>query len=322
MDSNMIKLRYGCNPHQTIANVRNGDEQFPGPIKILNSQPGYINLLDALNAWQLVKELDKAINLPAATSFKHVSPAGAAIGETITDAYRKARGADPKSSFGDFIALSRTVDLECAKYIKTVVSDGIIAPAYDEDALELLKQKKDGKYIILGMDTKYTPPKLEIREVYGLMFTQERNTIKLNDTTLLFNIVTKNKDISTEARNDLVLASITLKYTQSNSVGYALNGQMIGIGAGQQSRIDCTELAGQKAITWAKERWRGKQNLSKASLSSDAFFPFRDNIDCAARCGVKYIVQAGGSIKDEEVINAANETDMVMFFSGIRLFHH
>lgn len=315
----MINLKYGCNPHQTFANVRNGDEQFPGPIKILNDQPSYINLLDALNAWQLVKELDEAINLPAATSFKHVSPAGAAIGETITDAYSKARGADPKSSFGDFIALSRTVDLECAKYIKTVVSDGIIAPDYDEDALELLKQKKDGKYIILGMDTEYSPPKLEIREVYGLMFTQERNTIKLNDTSLLFNIVTENKDISAETRNDLVLASITLKYTQSNSVGYALNGQMIGIGAGQQSRIDCTILAGNKASTWAKNT---VEELDKVTLASDAFFPFRDNVDYAAKCGVKYIVQPGGSVKDDEVINAANEHDMVMYFSNIRLFHH
>ena len=315
----MINLKYGCNPHQTFANVRNGDEQFPGPIKILNDQPSYINLLDALNAWQLVRELDEAINLPAATSFKHVSPAGAAIGETITDAYSKARGADPKSSFGDFIALSRTVDLECAKYIKTVVSDGIIAPEYDEDALELLKQKKDGKYIILGMDIEYSPPKLEIREVYGLMFTQERNTIKLNDTSLLFNIVTENKDISAEARNDLVLSSITLKYTQSNSVGYALNGQMIGIGAGQQSRIDCTILAGNKASTWAKN---SVGELDKVTLASDAFFPFRDNVDYAAKCGVKYIVQPGGSVKDNEVINAANEHDMVMYFSNIRLFHH
>ena len=314
-----MNLKYGCNPHQTVASVRNGDLQYPGPIKILNSQPGYINLLDALNAWPLVKELDATLGIPAATSFKHVSPAGAAVSETITDAYKKARGADPKSSFGDFIALSRTVDLECAKYIKTVVSDGIIAPAYDEDALELLKQKKSGKYIILKIDPDYAPPKLEIREVYGLMFTQERNTIKLNNTSLLFNIVTENKDISTEARNDLVLASITLKYTQSNSVGYAKNGMMIGIGAGQQSRIDCTKLAGDKALA---NNLALIEDLTDLSLSSDAFFPFRDNIDYAAKCGVKYIVQAGGSNRDEEVIDAANEHNIVMFFSGIRLFHH
>ena len=175
----MINLKYGCNPHQAVASVRNGDLQYPGPIKILNSQPGYINLLDALNAWQLVKELDEALGQPAATSFKHVSPAGAAIGETLTEAYTKAREADPKSSFGDFIALSRNIDKECASYIKKVVSDGVIAPGCDEDALEILKQKKGGKYIVLTIDPDYEAPKLEIREVFGLMFTQERNTIKL-----------------------------------------------------------------------------------------------------------------------------------------------
>jgi len=321
----MINLKYGCNPHQTIANVRNGEDLSPGPIKILNSQPGYINLLDALNAWQLVKELDEALGQPAATSFKHVSPAGAAVGDTLTEAYQLAREADPKSSFGDFIALSRNIDKECASYIKTVVSDGVIAPGCDDDALEILKQKKDGKYIVLSINPEYEAPKLEIREVYGLMFTQERNTIKLNEESLLHNIVTENKGITEGAKRDLILASITLKYTQSNSVGYAKDGMMLGIGAGQQSRIDCTKLAGDKAWAhcgqgrFAKPYAVAKRDLS---VSSDAFFPFRDNIDYAAQCGVKYIVQAGGSNRDKEVIEAANEHDMVMFFSGIRLFHH
>tara|TARA_B100000686_G_scaffold22569_1_gene20539 strand:+ start:865 stop:1809 length:945 start_codon:yes stop_codon:yes gene_type:complete len=312
---NYITLKYGCNPHQGSASVASAKRNLP--FTELNGQPGYINLLDAINAWQLVKELGSALGLPAATSFKHVSPAGAAVGETITDAYRKARSADPKSSFGDFIALSHKVDLECAEYIKTVVSDGIAAPAYDDDALELLKEKKDGKYLILQMDAGYLPPPIETREIYGVVFSQQRNDIILNKETLITKIVTKNKELSAIAQNDLVLAAITLKYTQSNSVGYALNGQMIGIGAGQQSRIDCTELAGNKATTWAKE-----QKLDKVSLASDAFFPFRDNIDYAAKCGVKYIVQAGGSVKDNEVIEAADEHDMVMIFSGIRLFHH
>ena len=317
---NYITLKYGCNPHQGSASVQGAKRTLP--FIELNGQPGYINLLDAINAWQLVKELYEALGLPAATSFKHVSPAGAAVGKTITDAYKKARSADPKSSFGDFIALSHKVDLECAKYIKTVVSDGIAAPAYDKDALELLKEKKGGKYLILAMDVGYQPPPIETREIYGVVFTQQRNNIKLNQNTLLTKIVTKNKIIPAEAQNDLVLAAITLKYTQSNSVGYALNGQMIGVGAGQQSRIDCTELAGTKATTWAIDKWQGNQNLSKVSLASDAFFPFRDNIDYAAQCGVKYVVQAGGSVKDEEVIEAADQHNMVMVFSGIRLFHH
>ena len=313
---NYITLKYGCNPHQGGASVQSAKRILP--FTELNGQPGYINLLDAINAWQLVTELDGALGASAATSFKHVSPAGAAIGKTITEAYKKARGADPKSSFGDFIALSQKVDLECAEYIKTVVSDGIVAPAYDEDALELLKQKKSGKYIILAMDPGYQPPPIETREIYGVVFTQQRNDIKLNRETLLTKIVTNNKELSSTAQDDLVLASITLKYTQSNSVGYALDGQMIGIGAGQQSRIDCTELAGNKAIAWADQHGTYKN----VSLASDAFFPFRDNIDYAAKCGVKYVVQAGGSVKDEEVIAAANEHNMVMIFSGIRLFHH
>tara|TARA_B100000949_G_scaffold79537_1_gene71007 strand:+ start:423 stop:1406 length:984 start_codon:yes stop_codon:yes gene_type:complete len=327
MDNNIINLKYGCNPHQNSALVSGANllgTRFVSslPFIVLSGQPGYINLMDALNAWQLVKELDKGLNLPAATSFKHVSPAGAAVGNTLTNAYQKARGADPKSSFGDFIALSRKVDLKCAKYIRTIVSDGIIAPGYDENALELLKQKKSGKYVVLIIDPEYEASEIETREIYGVTFSQQRNKKVLDRESLLTHIVTKNEDIPEKAKNDLILAAITLKYTQSNSVGYALDGQMIGIGAGQQSRIDCTELAGRKATTWATER--GKQHLSweAVSLASDAFFPFRDNIDYAAKCGVKYIVQAGGSIKDEEVIDAANEHNMVMFFSGIRLFHH
>ena len=319
--NNYIALKYGCNPHQGSASVQS-TKWGNLPFVVLNGQSGYINLLDALNAWQLVKELDSALGLSAATSFKHVSPAGAAIGETITDAYRKARGADPKSSFGDFVALSRKVDLECVKYIRTVVSDGVVAPEYDEDALKLLKQKKGGEYLILAMNAEYQPPSIETREIYGVVFSQQRNDIKLNKETLLTKIVTENKDLPEKAQDDLVLGAITLKYTQSNSIGYALDGQMIGVGAGQQSRIDCTELAGHKASIWAKEKWRGEQNLDNVSLASDAFFPFRDNLDCAARCGVKYIVQAGGSVKDEEIIKAADEYEMVMFFSGIRLFHH
>ena len=319
--NNYITLKYGCNPHQGSASVQS-TKWGNLPFVELNGHSGYINLLDALNAWQLVKELDSTLGSPAATSFKHVSPAGAAIGETITDAYRKARKADPKSSFGDFIALSRKVDLECAKYIKTVVSDGVVAPEYDEDALELLKQKKRGKYLILAMDAEYQPPSIETREIYGVVFSQQRNDIKLSKETLLTKIVTKNKELPEKAQDDLILASITLKYTQSNSIGFALDGQMIGVGAGQQSRIDCTKLAGNKALIWAKDRWQGKQNLSKVSLASDAFFPFRDNIDYAASCGVKHIIQTGGSVKDEEIIKVADEYEMVMIFSGIRLFHH
>jgi phosphoribosylaminoimidazolecarboxamide formyltransferase/IMP cyclohydrolase len=312
----MINLKYGCNPHQKTANVRNGDEQYPGPIKILNANPGYINLLDALNAWQLVKELDEALSLPAATSFKHVSPAGAAVAGTLEMAYKLARDADPRSSFGDFIALSRTVDKATATYIKTTVSDGVIAPGFDDDALEILKTKKDGKYIILSMNPEYEAPKLEIREVYGLMFTQERNTIKLNEETLLHTCVTYNDEITEQIKQDLILASIVLKYTQSNSVGYAKNGMMLGIGAGQQSRIDCTILAGEKT------KGNGRYQLTDLSLSSDAFFPFSDNIEVAHKHGVKYIVQTGGSNRDKAVIETANKYNMVMYFSGIRLFHH
>ena len=387
-------LKYGCNPHQKPASIHSM-KGYDLPFSVLNGQPGYINLLDALNAWQLVQELDEALGLPAATSFKHVSPAGAAVSVALDDtllevydckknqelsplatAYIRARGADPLSSFGDFIALSRKVDLSTAEVVREMVSDGIIAPEFDNDALILLKEKKGGKYLILAADPEFKIPELEFREVAGVGFSQLRNTIKINENTLLTKVVTKNNDFSAEARRDLVLASITLKYTQSNSVAYALDGQIIGIGAGQQSRVDCTKLAGRKVETWfmrqhpkvlnlpfheqvrnverinarilcieggmtepelrtwqsqfsrpvealsptEKGEWLTK--LEGISLSSDAFFPFRDNIDQASKRGVDYVVQPGGSNRDKEVIAATDEYGMVMAFSGIRLFHH
>ena len=387
-------LKYGCNPHQKPASIHSL-EGYDLPFSVLNGQPGYINLLDALNAWQLVQELDEALGLPAATSFKHVSPAGAAVSVALDDtllevydckknqelsplatAYIRARGADPLSSFGDFIALSRKVDLSTAEVVRKMVSDGIIAPGFDNDALILLKEKKGGKYLILAADPEFKIPELEFREVAGVGFSQLRNTIKINENTLLTKVVTKNNDFSAEARRDLVLASITLKYTQSNSVAYALDGQIIGIGAGQQSRVDCTKLAGRKVETWfmrqhpkvlnlpfheqvrnverinarilcieggmtepelrtwqsqfsrpvealsptEKGEWLTK--LEGISLSSDAFFPFRDNIDQASKRGVDYVVQPGGSNRDKEVIAATDEYGMVMAFTGIRLFHH
>ena len=387
-------LKYGCNPHQKPASIHSM-KGYDLPFSVLNGQPGYINLLDALNAWQLVQELDEALGLPAATSFKHVSPAGAAVSVPLDDtllevydckknqelsplatAYIRARGADPLSSFGDFIALSRKVDLSTAEVVRKMVSDGIIAPGFDNDALILLKEKKGGKYLILAADPEFKIPELEFREVAGVGFSQLRNTIKINENTLLTKVVTKNNDFSAEARRDLVLASITLKYTQSNSVAYALNGQIIGIGAGQQSRVDCTKLAGRKVETWfmrqhpkvlnlpfheqvrnverinarilcieggmtepelltwqsqfsrpvealsptEKGEWLAK--LEGISLSSDAFFPFRDNIDQASKRGVDYVVQPGGSNRDKEVIAATDEYGMVMAFTGIRLFHH
>ena len=387
-------LKYGCNPHQKPASIHSM-KGYDLPFSVLNGQPGYINLLDALNAWQLVQELDEALGLPAATSFKHVSPAGAAVSVPLDDtllevydckknqelsplatAYIRARGADPLSSFGDFIALSRKVDLSTAEVVREMVSDGIIAPGFDNDALILLKEKKGGKYLILAADPEFKIPELEFREVAGVGFSQLRNTIKINENTLLTKVVTKNNDFSAEARRDLVLASITLKYTQSNSVAYALDGQIIGIGAGQQSRVDCTKLAGRKVETWfmrqhpkvlnlpfheqvrnverinarilcieggmtepelrtwqsqfsrpvealsptEKGEWLTK--LEGISLSSDAFFPFRDNIDQASKRGVDYVVQPGGSNRDKEVIAATDEYGMVMAFTGIRLFHH
>ncbi|SMC27774.1 phosphoribosylaminoimidazolecarboxamide formyltransferase / IMP cyclohydrolase [Clostridium acidisoli DSM 12555] len=391
MNNEEVILKYGCNPHQKTARIYVKDDKLP--FVILNGTPGYINFMDALNAWQLVKELKEATGLPAAASFKHVSPAGAAVGLPLSDelkkayavedieltpaacAYARARGADRMSSYGDFVAISDIVDLATAKILKTSVSDGIIALGYSKEALELLKSKKKGRYCIIQMDWNYTPEVIEKREIYGITFEQKRNDILINDD-ILKNIVTYNNKITEEVKRDLIIATITLKYTQSNSVCFALNGQAIGIGAGQQSRVHCTRLAASKADLWflrqhpvvlnlqfkenikgadkdnaidqylrdditkeetknwsniftkipekltkeEKSKWLSK--LNGVSLSSDAFFPFRDNIDRAAQSGVKYIVQAGGSIRDDVVVKACNEYEMVMACSGIRLFHH
>ena len=386
-------LKYGCNPDQQPAAILSMEGQ-PLPFRIVNGQPGYINLLDALNAWALVRELDAVLDLPAATSFKHVSPAGAALGvpldeslratyevvETeLTDlavAYVRARGADPRSSFGDFIALSRPVDLATAKIIKPLVSDGLIAPGFEKGTAEILSTKKLGRYVLLEADPLHTPLAEEFREVQGVVFRQKRSAQPLNAATLLSHRVTAKTDLPPDVARDLVLAAIALKYTQSNSVGYAKDGQMLGIGAGQQSRIDCIKLAGCKVDTWwlrqhpqvrkllfrpelkavdcinariaylegdmtpseheawrtlftetpepisteSRREWLGK--IRGVSLASDAFFPFRDNLDHAARRGVQYVVQPGGSARDKSVIAAANEHGMVMTFSGLRLFHH
>lgn len=395
----ILEMKYGCNPNQKNARLFMGldaEKSDKLPIKVLNGQAGYINLLDALNGWQLVSELKEATKLPAATSFKHVSPAGAAIGTPLSaperqmyhipkdlkilsplaTAYAKARGADRMSSFGDFISLSDKCDIDTAMLIKAEVSDGIIAPAYDDKALEILKTKKGGKYTIIEIDPNYIPEKIEKKQVFGITFEQERNNYKVDETTFN-NIVTQNKTLTKEAVNDLTLALITLKYTQSNSVCYAKNGQTIGVGAGQQSRIHCTRLAGDKADIWhlrshekvlnlpflpnigravmdntidvyiskycedvlsdgkwqtlfskRPERLTEEEKLSflskvtDVSLGSDAFFPFSDNIDRAKRSGVKYIVQPGGSIRDEEVIKSCDSYDMIMAFTGMRLFHH
>lgn len=386
-------LKYGCNPHQKPAAIYTLPDHSL-PFEVLNGHPGYINLLDALNAWQLVQELDASLAMPAAASFKHVSPAGAAVAISLSDslervyecsqkelsplatAYIRARGADPMSSFGDFIALSRTVDASTAQIIKAAVSDGMIAPDYEPQALEILRSKKQGNYLILQSHADYQPPDEEYREVFGVGFAQHRNDLLLTNENLLQKIPTQNTDLPHPARQDLLLAAITLKYTQSNSVGYAWEGQMIGIGAGQQSRIDCTKLAGRKADHWflrqhpkvlnlpflsgiprvnrtnaqvcyiegemtAKELefWQKNfesppdpltieekaawlENMKGVSLASDAFFPFRDNIDQASKRGVAYIVQPGGSVRDEEVIATADEYGMVMAFSQTRLFHH
>ena len=353
MKNNEIKLKYGCNPHQSKARVfsKSGDL----PFTILNGQPGYINLLDTINSWQLVKELKAALNLPAAASFKHVSPAGAGVGLPLDDvlknvyfvddielspiatAYARARGADRISSFGDWVAISDRVDISTAKLLKREVSDGIIASGYDSKALEILKQKKKGKYIIIEIDPNYIPPEFETREVYGITFEQNRNNYQIT-SEILKNVITVNRDIPSSAVRDLLVATIALKYTQSNSVCLAFDGQVIGAGAGQQSRIHCTRLACSKADKWflrqhpqvlemkfkktkqEKNEWLKK--LNNVALSSDAFFPFRDNIDRASRSGVKYIVQPGGSIKDVDVIDAANNYGMAMAISEVRLFHH
>ena len=391
---NEIQLKYGCNPNQKPSRIfmEDGSEL---PVTVLNGKPGYINFLDALIGWQLVKELKEATGLPAATSFKHVSPAGAAVGlplpETLAKiywvddlgelsplacAYARARGADRMSSFGDFISLSDVCDVDTAKLIKREVSDGVIAPGYTPEALEILKQKKKGNYNVIQIDPDYRPAEIERKQVYGVTFEQGRNELCV-DEKLLSNVVTDHKDIPEAALIDMKIALITLKYTQSNSVCYVKDGQAIGIGAGQQSRIHCTRLAGNKADNWflrqspqvlslqfkeglgradrdnaidvymsddymdvladgiwentfavkppvftREERQEWLKKLDGVTLGSDAFFPFSDNIDRARRSGVKYVVQPGGSVRDDAVIDACNRYGMAMVFTGIRLFHH
>ena len=389
-----LELKYGCNPNQKPSKIymKNGKDL---PSQVLNGRPGYINFLDAFNGWQLVSELKKATGLPAATSFKHVSPAGAAVGlpldETLAkiywvddlgelsplaSAYARARGADRMSSFGDFISLSDVCDVDTAKLIKREVSDGVIAPGYEPEALEILKEKKKGNYNVIQIDPDYVPDPIEHKEVFGITFEQGRNELKI-DNDFFSNIVTENKELTDQAKIDLAISMITLKYTQSNSVCFVKDGQAIGIGAGQQSRIHCTRLAGQKADNWwlrqspqvmnlpfvdhirradrdnaidlyigedymdvlsddawpnifkekpevftreAKREWLDK--LTGVALGSDAFFPFGDNIERAHKSGVTYIAQPGGSVRDDNVIDTCNKYNMVMSFTGIRLFHH
>lgn len=391
MKNSEIILKYGCNPYQNPARIYNKNKTMP--FKILNGAPGYINFMDAFNSWQLVKELKQVSGLPAAASFKHVSPAGAAIGIPLNDilkksyfvenielssiaaAYARARGADRMSSYGDWAAISDTVDLPTAMILSKSVSDGIIAPGYTDEALKLLLKKKRGRYCIVQMDWNYEPEKMETREIYGMVFEQKRNDVKIKQE-MLDNIVTNNKNITEAAKLDMLVSMITLKYTQSNSVCFALNGQVIGVGAGQQSRIHCTRLAALKADIWylrqhpavlnlpfkknisrperdnvidqylrddttimemkgwnnvfeeipdrltKKEKAEWLSSLNGVTLGSDAFFPFRDNIDRASQSGVKYIVQPGGSLRDNTVIDACNEYNMVMVCSNLRLFHH
>ena len=389
-----LALKYGCNPNQKPARVYMEDGSDL-PVTVLNGRPGYINLLDALNGFQLVTELKRATGLPAATSFKHVSPAGAAVGLPLSEveakiywvadlgeltplasAYARARGADRMSSFGDFISLSDTCDVCTAKLIQREVSDGVIAPAYEPEALEILKGKKKGNYCVLQINPTYVPNPIEHKQVYGITFEQGRNNVVIDDA-MFQNIVTKNKDLPADKLHDLEIAMITLKYTQSNSVCYVKGGQAIGIGAGQQSRIHCTRLAGQKADNWwlrqcpkvldlpflehihradrdnaidlylgdeyedlladgawqkvftekpevftreEKKDWLAKN--TGVALGSDAFFPFGDNIERAFKSGVKYVAEPGGSVRDDNVIAAADAHDMVMCFTGLRLFHH
>ena len=390
-----LALKYGCNPNQKPSRIYMQEGELP--ITVLNGRPGYINLLDALNSWQLVKELKEATGLPAAASFKHVSPAGAAVGLPLNDilkkvyfvddlkvelsplacAYARARGADRMSSYGDFIALSDVCDEATALIIKREVSDGVIAPGYTPEALAILQEKRKGTYNVIEIDENYKPVELETKMVYGVTFEQGRNEIQLNGEELFANIPTKNKNFSEEAKRDLMIALITLKYTQSNSVCYVKDGQAIGIGAGQQSRIHCTRLAGNKADIWwlrqnpkvmnlpfkagigradrdntidiyisedsedalkdgawqqffteqpealsreEKKEWIAKNN--KVALGSDAFFPFGDNIERAHKSGVEFIAQAGGSVRDDNVIDTCDEYNIAMALTGIRLFHH
>ena len=387
-----LKLKYGCNPNQKPARIFMRDGELP--IKVLNGNPGYINLLDAFNSWQLVKELKEATGLAAAASFKHVSPAGAAVAVPLTEtlkkmyfvegvdlsdiatAYIRARGADRMSSYGDFVALSDECDEQTAKFLSHEVSDGIIAPSYCEAALEILKNKRKGNYLVIQMDINYIPEEIETKQVYGITFEQKHNDIKITKD-IFNNIPTKNKTIPDSAKRDLIISLITLKYTQSNSVCYVKEGQAIGIGAGQQSRVHCTRLAGNKADVWflrqnpkvmnlpfkpeikradrdnaidvyisddymdilsdgqweniftekpvtltkdEKKKWLGK--LTGVALGSDAFFPFGDNIERAEKSGVSYIAQAGGSIRDDNVVDICDKYDITMAFIGIRLFHH
>lgn len=388
-----LELKYGCNPNQKPSKILMKEGELP--IKVLNGKPGYINFLDAFNGWQLVKELKKATGIPAATSFKHVSPAGAAVGLPLSEveakiywvddlgelsplacAYARARGADRMSSYGDFISLSDVCDVSTAKIIKREFSDGIIAPGYEPEALEILKEKKKGSYAIIEIDPEYVPAPIEHKDVFGVTFEQGRNELNI-DKDFFSNVVTENKEIPDSAIIDMIISMITLKYTQSNSVCFVKGGQAIGIGAGQQSRIHCTRLAGSKADNWflrqspqvlnlpfldgmkradrdnaidlyigedymdvladgewqkvfkekpavftkeEKAAWLAKN--SDVTLGSDAFFPFSDNIERAFKSGVKYIAQPGGSIRDNDVIEACNKHNIAMCFTGIRLFHH
>lgn len=391
MISSLLSLRYGINPHQGQASISNGSGALP--FQVLNGSPGYINFLDALNGWQLVRELRALLDLPAAASFKHASPAGAAVGVPLDErleqsywvtgkklsplaaAYARARGADRISSFGDFIALSEEVDEATAELIRPEVSDGVIAPAYSERALARLRGKKKGTYIVLQMDADYEPPRMERRTVFGLTLEQQRNERPVG-IDLLNERVTRETQLPDSAVRDLVLAMVTLKYTQSNSVCLTYGGQVIGVGAGQQSRIHCTQLAAEKADRWylrqhpavlglrfkeglprpvkdnaidqflapastereraqwpeffaqvpqplsAEQRRAWLQTLRGVSLGSDAYFPFDDSIHRAADSGVSYVVQPGGSVRDELSIRACDGYGMVMAFTGHRLFHH
>ena len=387
-----IALKYGCNPNQKPARIYLDDQELP--VTVLNGKPGYINFLDALNSWQLVKELKEATGYPSAASFKHVSPAGAAIGTPLSEverkiyftgdeelsmlacAYVRARGADRMSSYGDFAALSDICDKDTALLLKKEVSDGVIAPGFTEEALEILKAKKKGNYAVIQINPMYVPKEIERKQVYGIYFEQGRNNVHI-DESLLTNFVTKNTELTEQAKLDLLIAMITLKYTQSNSVVYAKDGQVIGVGAGQQSRIHCTRLAGGKADNWwlrqhekvlnlpfkedvrradrdntidiylsedyedvlqdgaweqfftkqpsvftreEKKAWIKQQH--DVALGSDAFFPFGDNIERAYKSGVKYVVQPGGSIRDDHVIDTCDKYDIVMVCNGVRLFHH
>ena len=390
-----LALKYGCNPNQKPSHIYMEEGELP--ITVLSGRPGYINFLDALNSWQLVKELKAATGLPAAASFKHVSPAGAAVGLPLSDtlkkiyfvddvdfeltplasAYARARGADRMCSYGDFCALSDTCDKETALLIKREVSDGVIAPDYTPEALEILKDKRKGAYNVIKIDPNYVPAPIEKKQVFGITFEQGRNEVKLDDPALFENIPTKNKTFTEDAKRDLIISLITLKYTQSNSVCYVKDGQAIGIGAGQQSRIHCTRLAGSKADEWwlrqcpkvmnlpfkkgirradrdntiniyisdeyedvlqdgvwqqfftecpepltreERKEWIAKN--TGVALGSDAFFPFGDNIERAHKSGVEYIAQAGGSIRDDHVIDTCDKYNIAMAFTGVRLFHH